>query len=182
MKTQLSANSSEPKKLEDHNTSGLQDNLAGNAVKLSTFSLTELVYEAIRNVPGSYLQMKIMEAELVVIRSDRSLVIKAVEHCLQHLLQFSLEQGGPAMMGLRIHGSHGVGFIEVECHDLDLTSLSLRTGRNALVLSGHAEPDFGFVLADMALKKVKGSFNIYHNRTGGAKLLLEIPKVRGEAS
>lgn len=153
-----------------------------SGIVLSTFPLTELVYEVIGSIPGSYLQLKLMDAELVVIRSDRNLLLKAIQYCFEELTNLTYRQGKRVLIGLRIYGRNGVGYLEMDCPDLDLTSLSLRTGKNALTLTGHPEPEFGFIVAQIALSKIKASYDILHNRNGGSKLVFEIPKVRGEAS
>jgi hypothetical protein len=183
MKTRLNSEFSEQFGSENRDDKSPSSGNSGNSgIVLSTFPLTELVYEVIGSIPGSYLQVKLMEAELVVIRSDRNLLLKAFHHCLEDLTNLTYRQGKRVLIGLRIYGRDGVGYLEMDCPDLDLTSLSLRTGKNALTLSGHAEPEFGFIVAQIALSKVKASYNILHNRLGGSKLVFEIPKVRGAAS
>lgn len=116
----------------------------------------------------------------MVLRSDRSLLQKAIHHCLECLTNITYRRGKRVLIGLRIYGKNSVGYLEMNCPDLDLTSLSLSNGKNAMSLTGHAEPEFGFVVAQMALKKIKASFDILNNRRGGNKLIFEIPKVRGE--
>lgn len=183
MKTRLSSeNSGDTRPEEEDHTPQASVAREGNCIQLSTFPLTELVYEVIRSIPGSYLQVQVREAELVVLRSDRELLLKAIQHCLEDLTNITYRQGKRVLISLRIYGRNSVGYLEMDCPNLDLTSLSLSTGKNAMALTGHAEPEFGFIVAQLALKKIKASLYILHNRTGGSRLLFEIPKVRGEAS
>lgn len=184
MKTKLTSNSFKVESLEENKHTSENDNpyKESDGITLSTFPLTDLVYEVLRSLNGSYLQIKVMEAELVVLRSDRELIGQALTQCLNELTTYTNEKGTNVLFGIRIYGKPGMGYIDIECPGLDLTDLSVRTGKSALSLTGHVEPAFGFVIAQAALARVKSSYYINHNRNGGSNLVFEIPKVRGEAS
>ena len=158
-----------------------QINSSDKSIALSTFALTEMVYDTLRAIPQSYLNYQVREAELVVLRSDRNLLQTALTQCLRELEIFSQKQAGAALFLIGISGGKSKGFIEISCPELDLTELSIRSGKNALNLTGR-EPAFGFVMAQMALNKVKAELNILINRAGGSRIVFEIPKVRGMAS
>ena len=162
--------------------SGRNKETQRKTVELSTFSLSELVYEVLAEYTAGYLTIRVQESELVVIRSDKELIRKALGAIFGEMLEFAAATGSGSSVGIRILGKKSVGYLAIDCPGLDLTALSLRTGRNAMILTGKVEPAFGFVIADQVLSRVKASFNIYQNRTGGSSLLIEIPKVRGNPS
>lgn len=184
MKTQFYSGSSLITKHQDYRdpAKGNKKNEKGGGISLSTFSLTDLVNEVLGTINGSYLRIQVMEAEMVVTRSDRELLIQALSQCLNELISYSGDIGHYTIMTIRIYKRSGIGYIEVECPDLDLGELSLRTGKNALTLTGHVEPAFGFLVAQAVLAKVKSLLHINHNRRGGSTMVFEIPKVRGQAS
>ena len=184
MKTRITSNSLKAKSLEKNSYTSKKDHHyeENGGIKLSTFPLTDLVYEVLRSLNGSYLQIKVMEAELVVLRSDRELIGQALTQCLNELITYSSEKGTNILFGIRIYGKPGLGYIDIECPGLDLSGLSVRTGKSALSLTGHVEPAFGFLIAQAALAKVKSTYHINYHRNGGSNLVFEIPKVRGEAS
>ena len=161
---------------------GTSTSSSKHPLELTTFSLTEVIHEVLQSVPQSYLSAKILSAELVVIRSDRTLISSALLECFNELCGVYDLKSRQGLLGLKIYGKPSMGILEIECSDMDLAKLSIKTGKSALALTGHAEPDFGFVIAQNKLARVKAQMNIYHNRTGGSKLVFEIPKVRGEAS
>lgn len=162
--------------------SGRNKETLGRPVELSTFSLSELVYEVLAESAAGYLTIRIQESHLVVIRSDKELIRKALRAMITEMLDFAASTGSDTSIGLRILGKKSVGYVAIDCPDLDLTALSLRSGRNAMILTGKVEPAFGFVIAEQALSRVKASYNIFQNRNGGSSLLIEIPKVRGVPS
>ncbi len=152
------------------------------SICLSTFSLTELVYEVLSHIKDAYLRVNLVEAELVVLRSDKKLLSLALLHSLNELLRYSSKQGIKALINIQVKRQKGMGYLELDCPEIDLTDLSIRTGKNALTLTGNNEASFEFVIARTALAKVKASMRINHNRKGGSSVVFEIPKVRGEAS